>query len=147
VAAVQKLVANYNARLDVATFAVSQDGLAHVVPRETVDLAGQRVPVTPVLDTKITLAAEPRSAMDLLGEICQAVSAVSGQPVVIGTVPTNGLYTRQTAIGADNEPARQVLEKLIAATGMPLSWRLLYGPGSKDYVLNMAVIQRPTAQP
>jgi hypothetical protein len=146
VAAVQNMVENYNASQDAATFSVSQDGLTHVVPRQTVDLSGQRALVTPGLDAKITLAAQPRSAMELLGEICRAVSVVSGQPVEMGVVPTNALQ-RQIEIGADNQPARKVLEKLIVASGMPLSWSLLYDPGLKTYYLNIPIIERPSDQP
>jgi len=111
-----------------------------VVPRQTRDASDRLIPVTPVLDTRITVAAKPRSAMDLLGEICKAVSLVSGQPVGIGTVPTNALYQQKIEIGANNEPARQVLEKLIVASRMSLSWRLLYDPGLKIYYLNIPVI-------
>jgi hypothetical protein len=141
VAAAQSMVGNYNASHGAATFSVSQDGLTHVVPRQTMDASGRLVPVTPVLDTRITVAAKPRSAMDLLGEICQAVSLVSGQSVGIGNVPTNALYQQMIEIGANNEPARQVLEKLIVANRLSLSWRLLYDPGLKTYYLNIPVIR------
>jgi len=147
VAAVQSMVGTYNAGHGVATFSVLQDGLTHVVPRQTLDPSGRLVPVTPVLDTKITLAAKLGSAMELLEEICRAVSAPGGRPVEIGTVPTNALRTRQIEVGAADKPAREVLEKLIAASGMPLSWRLLYDPGLKTYYLNIAVVQRSSAQP
>jgi len=141
VAAAQSMVGNYNASHGAATFSVSQDGLTHVVPRQTRDGSDRLMPVTPVLDTRITVAAKPRSAMDLLNEICQAVSRVSGQPVGIGTVPTNAMYQQKIEIGANNEPARQVLEKLILASRLSLSWRLLYDPGLKTYYLNIPVIR------
>ena len=141
VAAAQSMVGNYNASHGAATFSVSQDGLTHVVPRQTMDASGRLMPVTPVLDTRITVAAKTRSAMELLGEICQAVSLISGQPVGIGTVPTNALYQQKIEIGANNEPARQVLEKLIVANRLSLSWRLLYDPGLKTYYLNIPVIR------
>ena len=141
VAAAQSMVGNYNASHGAATFSVSQDGLTHVVPRQTMDASGRLMPVTPVLDTRITVAAKPRSAMELLGEICQAVSRISGQPVGIGTVPTNALLQQKIEIGANNEPARQVLEKLIVANRLSLSWRLLYDPGLKTYYLNIPVIR------
>ncbi|MFZ3326745.1 MAG: hypothetical protein WA231_13005, partial [Methylocella sp.] len=140
-AAAQSMVGNYNASHGAATFSVSQDGLTHVVPRQTMDASGRLMPVTPVLDTRITMAAKTRSAMELLGEICQAVSLISGQPVGIGTVPTNALYQQKIEIGANNEPARQVLEKLIVANRLSLSWRLLYDPGLKTYYLNIPVIR------
>ena len=141
VAAAQSMVGNYNASHGAATFSVSQDGLTHVVPRQTMDASGRLMPVTPVLDTRITMAAKTRSAMELLGEICQAVSLISGQPVGIGTVPTNALFQQKIEIGANNEPARQVLEKLIVANRLSLSWRLLYDPGLKTYYLNIPVIR------
>jgi hypothetical protein len=147
VAAAQSMVGNYNASHGAATFSVSQDGLTHVVPRQTMDASGRLMPVTPVLDARITVAAKPRSAMELLGEICQAVSRVSGQPVGIGTVPTNALFQQTIEIGANNEPARQVLEKLIVANRLSLSWSLLYDPGLKTYYLNIPIIRWPSNPP
>jgi hypothetical protein len=147
VAAAQSMVGTYNASHGAATFSVSQDGLTHVVPRQTMDASGRLTPVTPVLGTRITVAAKPRSAMELLGEICQAVSRVSGQPVGIGTVPNNALLQQTIEIGANNEPAREVLEKLIMANRLTLSWRLLYDPGLKTYYLNIPVIRWPSNPP
>lgn len=146
-AAVRNLVGSYNARQEAATFAVVQDGYPHVVPTQTVDLSGRLAPLTPVLDTRITIPAKPRNGMELLEQIAQAVSDGSGQPVEIGTVSTDALYGLQTQIGAEGEPARKVLEELIAASGMPLSWRLLYDPGLKTYFLNVPVIQRASERP
>jgi hypothetical protein len=140
-AAVGRMVGNYNASRGAATFSVTQGGLTHVVPQQSATLSNQLAPMTPVLDTRITVAAKSRSAMDLLAEICRAVSRVSGQPVGIGTVPTNALLGQRVEIGARNEPARNVLEKLIVASGMTLSWRLLYDPGLKAYYLNIPVIR------
>jgi hypothetical protein len=142
-AAAQAVVGDYNASRGAATFTVLPDALTHVVPRQAANASGRLVPVTPVLDSKITLEAKPRSALALIAEICKAVSAASGQQVGLGTIPANQLR-QQVDFGASNEPARKVLEKVIVAsgaTGAPLSWRLLYDPGMKSYFLNIPVIE------
>ncbi len=140
-AALERMVETYNVSHGAATFSVLRDGLTHVVPRQTVDASGRPVAVTPVLDSRITVAAKRRNAMELLEEITRAVSLASGQTVEIGTVPMRALLRRQVEIGANSEPARNVLEKLIVASGMPLSWRLLYDPGLKAYYLNIPLVQ------
>lgn len=147
IASVEGVVKTYNASHGAATFSVTQDGLLHVVPLQIVDPQDRLQPVTPVLNTKITLAAKRRSAMALLEEISEAVSRASGQPVGIGIIPINAFRQQQTEIGANNEPAREVLEKLLATLGMPLSWRLFYDPGTQDYALNIAVVEQPTTKP
>lgn len=143
-AAVETMVAAYNASHGAATFSVLHDGLMHVVPKQSVNASNRLAAVTPLLDTRITLAAKPRRAMDMLAEICRAVSAASGRALGIATVPTNGLNAR-IDIGAQDEPAREVLAKLVAASGLRLSWRLLYDPGLQAYYLNLPVIAEAPA--
>jgi hypothetical protein len=144
-AAVRDLVATYNRTRAAATFAAVRDAaFIHVVPREAADPAGRLAPVAPVLDTRITLAAKPRTALSFLDEFCQALSAAGGQPVRIGMVPSNALENQRVEWGASGEPAREVLQKLILANPTPLAWRLLYDPGLKSYYLNLPVV-RPAA--
>jgi hypothetical protein len=143
--AVDAIVRSYNAgQSAVATFAVVHgDKLTHVVPQRAMGPSGRLDPLTPVLDTKITLPAKARTALALLEEICRAISAASRQPVEIGMAPMNGLDRQQIAFGADGEPARLVLEKLVVASAVPLSWRLLYDPGLKTYYMNLPVVRQP----
>jgi hypothetical protein len=135
--AVQGLVARFNTRGEGATFAVQQDAFLHVVPREAANAAGVLVAVTPVLDARITLEAKPRDGMEVLADVFRAVAAATGEAVKIGTVPNTLLVQAHIGVGAEREPARVVLERLVAATGRPLSWRLLYDPGLKAYYFNV----------
>jgi hypothetical protein len=147
ISAVEEMVTNYNAGHGAATFSVWRgDNLIQVVPRLALGSSGQPEPVTRVLDSKVTLGAKPRTGLELLDEICHAVSARSGQPVEMGTVPANALSNQQIAIGADDEPARAVLEKLIVSNGAPMSWQLLYDPGLKTYYLNLPIVQKPAGK-
>jgi hypothetical protein len=146
-AALEKMIDAYNSGENAAIFSVQKgDRLVHVVPREALDASGQLEPVAPALDSRITLEAKPRTGLSLLREICQAASAESGQHVEIATVPANALSNQQIAIGANYEPARAVLEKLIVANPTPLSWQLLYDPGLKTYYLNLHILKRPPAK-
>ena len=146
--ALENMVRTYNAGRGAATFSILRgNGLAQVVPRQARGLSGRLQPVTPVLDTKITLKAKPRNALELLREICLAVSAASRQRVEIGMVPANALRNQRITIGASNEPARDVLRRLVLAKVKPLAWRLYYDPGLKTYYLNVPVIRQPSNAP
>jgi hypothetical protein len=147
VTAVQGAVANYNASQGAATFAVEQNALVHVVPQQVLDPSGRFVPVTPLLDTRVTLEAKPRNAMQLIEEVAKAVSNTTGQTIGMGTMPFMALARQEITTGADNEPARNVLEKVLAGNSMKLTWRLLYDPGIKVYYLNMPIVQGPAAKP
>jgi len=56
---------------------VVEADVTHVVPRQTMEASGRLMPVTPVLDTRITVAAKRRSVMELLGEILAHVFNVN----------------------------------------------------------------------
>jgi len=146
--AVEGMVKIYNARDDAAIFSAwRSDKLTHVVPQLAVSSSGRLEPVTPVLDSSITLETKPRTGLALLEEICQSVSAASGERVEIATVPANALSNQEITIGADDEPTRAVLEKLIVANATPLSWELFYDPGLKTYYLNIPIITQTAANP
>jgi len=148
-AAVEAMVAAYNAGPDrPASFTMSQDGkFIWVAPSKALAASGRLAKITPVLDTRIRLAAKPRTGLALLEEIAHAVSAASHVAVEIGIAPMNAMANQRIAIGAANEPARAVLEKLIAANPTPLSWRLLYDAGLRTYYLSLVVVAQPGEAP
>jgi hypothetical protein len=139
--AARRMVTSYNAQHGAATFSVVRDAnFVHVVPREALGISGLLEPVAPVLDTRITLPAKPRTGLDLLEDICKAVSAADGRRVEIGMVPANALTNQEVDFGASAAPARDVLAELLVANVTPLTWRLLYDPQLKTYYLNVPLV-------
>jgi hypothetical protein len=135
--AVEALVKSYNASRGGNVFAVVQGlGLLHVVPRQMTGLSGNLEPVKPVLDTVITIEPKERTADALIEEVCKKISIATNTHVGTGPAAMNILQTK-TSIGGSGKTARLILEQLILEIGVPLSWRLFYGPDVKWYVLNI----------
>jgi hypothetical protein len=146
--AVADVVQSYNSGRGGSFFAARQDGGAtHVVPVNVAGSAGQLEPATPILSRTITVAPMPRTAFALIDAICARLAADSKATVVVGTSPVNFLMSKKTSIGASNETARAVLDRLIAETGTPLSWQLFYDPGLKWYVLNIHIVRSAAKRP
>ncbi|MFC3692794.1 hypothetical protein ACFOWB_11295 [Chenggangzhangella methanolivorans] len=139
-AALRAAVVRYEAGRPVAAFDVIEDGMIRVAPRAAVDASGAMRPVTPALDRRISLKAKPRTGMELLGDLREAVAAAEGRRVLIGTVPTGLLSRLKVGFGAADEPARAALARLVAASGRKMAWKLLYDPGFDDYALNLTVV-------
>jgi len=116
--------------------------MIHVIPTAMRSISGKWVPTKPALDTLITLPAKERSGMQTLEAVCAAISNASRMRVVVGTVPLNLFMQYKDHQGAASQEARQVLVQLFErmSSGKNLSWRLLYGPGTKRYVLNIHVV-------
>lgn len=110
---IRRMLSEY-ARIGGPVFAATDDGKRlHVVPQQAADEAGKLVSQTSVLDTSISIAPGTRNGLDLLSEICAAVSVSSRVRVEVGTVPGNLLAQYSSAKGFDNKPARQVLGELL----------------------------------
>ena len=88
-----------------------------------------------------------RSALDVLEEIAEIVTRRSGSPLVLGTIPLNGLANSKVSIRADNEAARSVLAQTLAATGARLSWAV-YASAEEPatFVLNIHGVSPPEAR-
>ena len=128
----QRLTTEYRGTGYGGTFAVRQSRDAfHVVPVEFRNTLGNDEPYTPILDTRITIAPDPgemRSAYQALNAISAALTRATGITIGPGTVPMNVLMKTKVELRATDEPARSVLLRTLAATGIPLSWRFKCGP-------------------
>ena len=64
-------------------------------------------------------------------------------PLVLGTIPWNGLERSKVNIRSDNEAARSVLTRTLAATGARLSWAV-YASAHEPatFVLNIHGVPR-----
>ncbi|MGH6839750.1 MAG: hypothetical protein ACREDT_13330, partial [Methylocella sp.] len=141
-AAVEALVKSYNEGHRGFEFAVVQGagGMLHVVPRQARGLSGNLEPVTPVLDTVITIEPKERTSWELLKEVFKKVSIATNTRVEFGTVSYNMLFRSKTSIGGSGKTARSILEQWI---GGALSWQLLNAPGTKVYLFNITQVSPP----
>lgn len=88
------------------------------------------VPYRAVLDVAISLPAGRRTVMSVIDEIARAVTDQTGIYIGIAIMPLNLLNQRQVEGGAANEPARDVLRRILMETGHSLSWVLFSGPNT-----------------
>jgi hypothetical protein len=102
----------------------------HVVPKEQA-----------LFDVRITVATRSRSVADAIPEILAAVSTASGKQIRLGRVPVKLLMGTTTDAGANNQRFGDVLARILASTGKPLSWRLLYDFAMASYYLNLHTVQ------
>lgn len=113
----------------------------HIVPVKARDASGKLVDVVPILDTRIDAPAEQGNALAALSGICQTLSRMTGERVIVGTTPLH--FERvPTHISGENRPAREVLSSLLDSVAPSLSWSLYYDPGDHDYALNIDVVKK-----
>jgi hypothetical protein len=95
-----------------------------------------------VLDARVSLPSQKdRNTMETLRTLFAAIQQATGYRVEIGTSPFNLLLQSRMEEGATDEPARDILERTLQATGRGLSWRLLYGADQRRYVLNLLIVR------
>lgn len=145
-AILRKLLETNSANGNPGRFRLEKTGeVLHVISTASKSTAGTFAPQESVLDAVITLPAEERSGLQTLEAICAAVRQATQTPVVVGTIPLNLFLQHRDQQGAASEKARDVLLNTLKRTGMNLSWRLLYGPGTKMYVLNIRQVPPPSS--
>lgn len=98
----------------------------------------------PLFDTIVTLPADNGSALSTIDEITKQVSKLRGISVHIASVPLNRLI--QTQVHPSREPAsaRRLLQYVIDATGITVSWELLYDIDTQAYYLSLKPLLRAT---
>jgi len=122
----------------------SKSKIMHVIPTAMKNSDGTLVPQGSVLDTIISLPAVDRTIYEKMESICAAITRAGNMQVELGTIPTNLFLQHQDHQGVVSQTAREVLvdtfEKMDYGTN--LSWRLLYGPGTKKYILNIHIVSK-----
>jgi hypothetical protein len=123
------LVQRYNSTLQGPVFALGGDAeLWHVFPRMFRDATGILRQYTPVLDTKVTIPAKDRTALEMIQATVSAL-ADRRQPIGLGLVSTRALAHTHVYGGAHDEPARNVLSRMVlAARPAKVIWVLFFSP-------------------
>lgn len=112
----------------------------HVVPTMSDNSQGIPTPRSSRLEVRIELEPGERTALGTVRAILRIVSSLTGTNVVIGTVPTNLLSQTTVREGANDENARDVLIRTLAATKRNLSWRMFCQAGSNMCALNIDIV-------
>src|SRR5262249_47065837 len=130
-------------------FAVRQDGeMFHVIPTQVRDISGKWVQQTSILDTPISLYVEEQNYYQLIRAILAEVSNANGVEVILNAPQFASTFEGQTGrVNATNQRARDVLMTALHAMSNRFTYRLLYDPGVKYYVLNVHLAAEPAEEP
>jgi hypothetical protein len=101
----------------------------HVVPTMSNNARGIPEARRSHLDALVTITERERTVFDMVQTILNTVTASGGHRGGIGTVPLNLLAQTKLRGAANNEMARDVLVRTLAATQRNLSWQLFCDPG------------------
>lgn len=139
----RKIVSDYNRSKHPGRFIVRSEGNGLFAIIGSVIKRGSRdEDIVPVLDTRVSVPSEERTAGATVSAILEAVANKTNEKLVLGTIPTNLFSQAKVTTGAENIEARALLRQALDATGRPLHWRLLYDPFTTKYVLNVAIATR-----
>jgi hypothetical protein len=135
---------------------MGSDRAVCIVPTQFKNGNGQNASHTSILDTKITIPEKETSVLEAVMAVTEQVSNVSPEKLVMGTVPSSTLRTHTVRIRADDEPARDVLLRMLkemkrfrGVTSPPskCSWRVFFAPIDKFYVLNIHIVMKEVDSP
>jgi len=141
------LVNSYRGNGMPGDFAIEQaNGQGYVIATRVMGRDGKMIDVKSPMKVQISVPSAQRSLYDTVATILDAVSAATGERVEPGAVP-NWLGPPLT-FGAEQESARDALARLFSQISQrPISYRLLFDPTLKWYMLNMYWAPGPNAQP
>jgi len=139
---VQRIVEAKNANPIGGRFEIYQsEDVLHVVPAEVRDSKGNWIRQQSVLNTPITFASEELDGYHLIEAILKQVSAASGQDIRGPTGsggPSPGLLARyRGAVEARDEPAREVLIRVLHSIDRRFTWLLNYDPSGHLYYFSV----------
>jgi len=97
------------------------------------------------LDVRMSIAAQEGRTSDMLALFLADLKKVSGTGLTLGVVPWDHLSTTKAQISARNEPAREVLARLLSSAGRKVYWRLYYDY-LLGYVLNLGMSDPPRCE-
>ncbi len=143
-ALLHKMVAAYNRSGNPGRFVVREadNGRYAVIGSVVKNGVGQDQSVSPILDTRISIPVEDRTAIDALSLVLKELSVKSNTKVAIGWVPNNLLFNTRVTVGGNNLTARALVLQIFNATGRPVSYSLLYFEDTHRYLLGAAVAVR-----
>lgn len=137
---VSTLLHRYNGTNYPGRFALTITGTVfHVLPARPADKHAAMRPGESLLDTPIEFESTVRTMADALEAFKDALTEVTGENVLL-PLPPSLVEPRRLVIGANSEPARDVLLRILAASRYRLSWRLLYDASMQTYTLKIHAV-------
>jgi hypothetical protein len=110
----------------------SANGMLYVVPERVLKSTGVLSNVESVLSSRISFPYQDRTAAETLQLILSNASAASGFKIGVGMVPLYTLLSQRALIGANNQPARDVLSLLFGrVSNANLAYQLYFEPRLK----------------
>jgi len=96
----------------------------------------------PILDTAINVDIAQLNGSFALGAVCEALTSSSGNKVTLATYPLNLFVQTTFTTHASNQPARDILHRLLDTTQRKIAWALLYDIDDTAYYLNLKGIPK-----
>jgi hypothetical protein len=136
----------YHSSGNAGVFRLQNTGTVfHVSPYQIKGRSGYLTTQASVLDEIASIGErKERSVYNAMSDVLDSVSAATGRRLLIGMVPINLLARKMYEDGATPQPARELLTRILGATGFGLSWQLFYDPGLGIYMFNVHVVTTPT---
>lgn len=95
--------------------------------------AGVKEPYTPPLDVRVTIPETEAGVHEIVDLLTQAITRNTGTVVATGLMPQGRAFTQlRTTVVARDEPARDVLWRVLQSVRPDLSWALLCEVGEKS---------------
>jgi len=158
VEAIATLVEIQNTSGDGARFRVEESSdIIHILPVAFRGETGRVVGQDAILDTRITIEAQQLSGLGMLRAIQEAISLSSGgtfssepgrllgNTLHAGRVPLSMLSNYRGVLEAKDEPAREVIMRMLRAVDSGPAWQLFvtFEPTYKNYWINIRAIFPP----
>jgi len=137
VAIVGQLIEQFMAQGRSGRFELVHGRTLQVVPRYAKTADGAERTFVSLLDRPITLVRERRSLAVWLQLIARELRNQSGRNVTSVVPAGRTQNTDLVELSAEAEPARAVLERLLASRQVETAWRFSYIPYSKTHVLSI----------
>lgn len=119
----------------------------HVVPVATKGKSGLSEPYASPLEARITLSQLDGTGLEVMERLAEAISISAGRKVTPGTMPLGRFHRARVAVAAQNEPARDVLWRVMQSVGPDLSWQLLCSVGEKSRcAINIHPVRKKSPQ-
>lgn len=144
--AVRALARTYEDQGFPGRFRVEREGvMLHVIPTEMRGKTGDVVAVRPLMDAPLIFAVRDWTDFKGVEAVVDGVRAVTAASITLGQLPLNVMMRHRARVGADNEPARTVLGRLLMTPYTRMSWAALYDLTRRHYYLHLQSV--PSATP
>jgi len=146
-AVLSQLVQKQSASPHGGHYRVEQDDqVFHIIPTEVRDRSGNWASQKSVFDTPVSLAKADRSSYDSLVLVLNAIGEKEHFSVRPFQLPAMVMHNSHSVMEARDEPARQVITRILSATNNKLTWRAFFYEPMQSYLFSVFLVS-PSAKP